>query len=137
MTTIAGAPHHPGLPNYGSADGRGTSASFSAPHGVAMNASANFAIVADIDNNMLRRIDLASGLVTRLAGLSPGFADGLGAAAAFRRPIGVAVDAAGSFALIVRKRGSFMLWQHWPGSVGCLNTSCPRSATMITTLCAA
>lgn len=59
----------------------------------------------DYSNNLLRRVTLANGLVSTLAG-SPtqgsGYTDGVGEAATFSGPEGVAVDAAGSTAIIVR-----------------------------------
>lgn len=56
---------------------------------------------ADTNNNLLRRVNLTSGLVTTLAGSSPGYADGVGAAANFNNPWSVAVDSAGTFAVVV------------------------------------
>lgn len=71
---------------------------------------------ADCYNHLLRRVNLASSLVTNLAG-SPsrllGHADGIGTAASFFYPSGVAVDDVGTIAVIVRKivlrRGRMML----------------------------
>ena len=58
----------------------------------------------------MRHIHLSTGLVTTLAGNTSGtvgvnnkgFADGLGTAAAFRFPWGVALSPGGVFAIIVR-----------------------------------
>lgn len=61
---------------------------------------------ADNSNNLLRRVNLTNGLVTTLAGglggTAYGFANGTGTAAAFHGPSGVAIDAAGSIAIVVR-----------------------------------
>ena len=58
---------------------------------------------ADSDNHLLRLVNLTSGLVTTLAGgAASGRADGVGTAATFNNPRSVAVDAAGSTAIIVR-----------------------------------
>ena len=58
---------------------------------------------ADSNNHLLRRVNLTSGLVTTLAGnATRGRADGVGTAATFYSPGGVAVDAAGSTAIVVR-----------------------------------
>lgn len=76
-----------------------------------MSKLAFFALQADQSNNLLRRVNLANGLVTTLAGnvaLSSGppnnygFSDGFGTAASFWNPTGVAVDGAGTFAVVVR-----------------------------------
>ena len=58
---------------------------------------------ADSNNNLIRRIDLSSGTVTTLAGTAgtTGHADGFGTTATFNKPSGIAMDAAGSFALVV------------------------------------
>lgn len=60
----------------------------------------------DSQNNLLRSVNLASGLVMTLAGgATSGRADGAGTAASFNSPFSVSMDAAGSFVIIVRMRG--------------------------------
>jgi serine/threonine protein kinase, bacterial len=84
-----------GSTTAGSADGTGTSASFSFPFGVAVDSSGNV-YVGDTSNQEIRKIT-AQGDVTTLAGsTTPGAADGTGAAASFNDPEGVATDAAGN-----------------------------------------
>jgi len=81
----------------GSANGTGNAASFYYPSGVAVDGSGNV-YVADGDNNMIRKIT-AAGVVTTLAGKDPndpGSEDGMGTAASFFSPSGVAVDGAGN-----------------------------------------
>lgn len=80
----------------GFADGTGPAAAFTAPFGVAVDAS-NTVYVADSGNNRIRKVT-ADGAVTTIAGYSgPGrFADGTGGAAKFNLPTGVAVSAAGT-----------------------------------------
>ena len=61
---------------------------------------------ADKYNHLLRRVNVTSGVVTTLAGglggNNYGHADGAGPAASFFYPEGVAMDSAGSFAVVVR-----------------------------------
>ena len=79
----------------GAADGVGSAASFFYPHGVCVDAAGNI-LVADRDNNKIRRITPA-GEVSSLAGSGArGAADGVGSAASFSRPYGVCMDAAGN-----------------------------------------
>ena len=87
----------------GSADGYGSVARFYSPRGVAVTASGDTAFVADMDNSTIRKIDLTTGAVSTLAGLArqPGSADGVGSAARFRFPYGVAVDASGTTVFVV------------------------------------
>lgn len=89
VTTLAGSG------KVGSADGTGTTASFSYPFGVAVDVVGNV-YVADTGNQTIRKIT-AAGVVTTLAGSgSIGSADGTGTAASFNWPCGVAVDEAGN-----------------------------------------
>jgi len=78
---------------FGFADGVGTEAQFKLPTGIAVD-SAGVLYVADKQNHRIRKI-LPDGTVSTLAGSRPGFADGVGAAARFSYPSGIAVDSAG------------------------------------------
>ena len=91
VTTLAGAP---GI--GGSADGVGGAARFNHLEGVAVDGAGNV-YVADTENQTIRKL-APDGAVTTLAGLagSPGFSDGMGAAARFNLPTGVATDSAGN-----------------------------------------
>ena len=72
----------------------GREARFDSPSGLAIDAQ-GVLYVADTGNNAIRRIT-PDGQVTTLAGDgNPGDQDGVGAAARFNGPIGVAVDASG------------------------------------------
>lgn len=76
----------------GSTDGSGTDASFSNPSSVAVDRNGNI-YVADNGNHKIRKITSA-GVVSTFAGNgTSGSADGVGAAASFNSPYGVAVDA--------------------------------------------
>jgi streptogramin lyase len=89
VTTLAGS-----AGNAGSADGSGSSASFSYPSGVAVTGG-GVLYVADSYNNTIRKVT-AAGAVTTVAGVAPGSADGLGSAARFNDPSAVAVDISGN-----------------------------------------
>jgi sugar lactone lactonase YvrE len=80
--------------SFGFANGTLTAAQFRAPGSIAVDAIGN-TYIADRDNNMIRKVTPA-GVVTTFAGnTTPGFTNGQGAAASFRTPTGVAIDAAG------------------------------------------
>ena len=83
VTTLAGSG------SASAVDGQGTAASFNLPVGVAVGAS-QLLYVADYNSNRIRAVS-SSGLVSTLAGSgSSTWADGIGAAASFNRPYGVA-----------------------------------------------
>jgi len=80
----------------GSVDGDATIATFDAPSGIAVDPSGNV-FVSDTKSNLIRRIS-PSGVVMTLAGQSntKGASDGLGSAALFNSPSGIAIDADGN-----------------------------------------
>jgi hypothetical protein len=88
VSTLAGI----GVSGY--ADGTGAVAQFRRPMSVAVDALGNL-YVSDVFNHRIRKIT-PDGMVTTLAGSSQGYADGIGAAAQFYQPQGVAVDATGT-----------------------------------------
>jgi sugar lactone lactonase YvrE len=74
----------------------GVAALFNGPTGVASDAAGANVYVADYGNNAIRKIVVATGAVTTLAGGKAGATNGTGTAAAFNGPAGVAVDGAGN-----------------------------------------
>jgi|GEM_PF-2071727 len=80
----------------GSQDGVGPAAQFKWPHGVAVDAAGNV-LVGDRGNHVIRKVT-ADGTVSTLAGSADNYGnvDGVGAAARFRYPMGLAVDATGN-----------------------------------------
>jgi hypothetical protein len=83
VTTLAGS-------SQGNADGTGTAATFNNPYGVATDGTNLY--VGDQGNHRIRKIVIATGVVTTLAGNASGNADGPGTAATFNNPYGVTTD---------------------------------------------
>ena len=78
---------------HGSTDGVGTAANFYHPEGLATDGAGDL-FVTDTDNQTVREISISTGAVTTLAG-SPGVrgsTDGLGPAATFNNPQGLAFE---------------------------------------------
>ena len=87
VTTLAGLP----TLQPGNANGTGTLASFNEPWGLATDGTNLY--VADAGNQLIRKIVVSSGVVTTLAGSgSIGSLDGIGTAASFWTPAGIATD---------------------------------------------
>lgn len=76
----------------GASDGTGSEARFSRPTGITTNGTSLF--LTDSDNHTIRKVEIASGFVSTIAGTvgSPGSADGIGKAAKFSFPNGVTTD---------------------------------------------
>jgi len=94
ITTVAGN----GTQGYDGDDGLATSAELSGPAGVAVDTAGNL-YIADTNNNAIREVTAASGIISTLAGdgtagyLGDG---GLATSAELSAPGGVAVDASGN-----------------------------------------
>ena len=89
VTTLAGS----GSAAF--AEGDGTAASFYYPEGVAVDSGGNV-FVADKTNHRIRKVTPAGAVSTLAGGGTIAFADGVGTAASFNQPSGVAVDAVGN-----------------------------------------
>jgi sugar lactone lactonase YvrE len=74
----------------GSRDGTGAAASFSLPVGITTDGTNLY--VTDSYNNTIRKVVIATGAVTTLAGGKAGSADGTGAAASFNNPASITTD---------------------------------------------
>lgn len=92
VTTLAGS----GDPNIsGTADGVGSAARFNAPYGITTDGVNLY--VSDFYNHMIRRVEIATGTVSTLAGsATSGSSNGTGAAASFTYPRGITIDADGT-----------------------------------------
>ncbi len=92
VTTIAGTAGASGF-----VDGTGSSAKFHGPQGLALDGSGDL-FVADTNNNAIRKIVTATGVVTTVAGQSgiAGSIDGAVSQAQFHYPSGITVDTAGN-----------------------------------------
>jgi len=91
VSTLAGEAR-----STGSADGTGVEARFDGPYGIAADSAGNL-YVADTGNSTIRKIT-PDGIVSTLAGKAGvgGSADGIGAAARFGGPSGIATDSFGN-----------------------------------------
>jgi sugar lactone lactonase YvrE len=89
VTTIANTARTPG-----SADGAGTAATFNLPKGITTDGTTLY--VADTDNNTIRKIVIATGIVTTLAGTAgfDGAVDGVGTVARFSGPTDITLAGA-------------------------------------------
>jgi len=110
VTTVAGAP---GV--AGDVDGDGAQVRFNNPSGLVVDAAGDL-FVADTGNHLVRKATL-SGHVTTVAGArgQPGAVDGVGRAARFNAPTGLAIDGAGM--LYVADRESQVIRRMTPAHV--------------------
>lgn len=108
--TVAGLAGEPGA-----ADGQGTGARFNDPSGITVGPDGRI-YLADSRNHIIRVIG-TNGLVETLAGSAgeAGSADGVGAAARFDHPSGIAIDPAGN--VIVGDTGNHTLRRISPSGI--------------------
>ena len=83
--------------SVGSTDAIGDAARFNTPRGLAIDGAGNL-FVADTGNHTIRKIEIATGTTTTIAGMAevPGTADDIGELARFNGPRGLAIDGAGN-----------------------------------------
>jgi sugar lactone lactonase YvrE len=108
----------------GFADANGINARFRYPIGIAIDAAGDI-FVGDTDNNRIRRVT-ATRDVSTFAGSAAGHMDGLGNAAKFLRPAGVAFDKAGN--MIVADRENHVIRKVTPGGVVTTLAGVPQAA---------
>ena len=94
VSTLAGSNTH------GFQDGTGASGWFNYPRGICIDPEGNYALVADTNNQRIRRVEIASGAVSTLAGSSMGYTDAAGESAKFIRPNDIAIDPTGTYAVV-------------------------------------
>jgi hypothetical protein len=91
ITTFAGTA---GVPGYSGDGGPAAAATLRFPYGVLFDASENL-LISDTSNNVIRRVDMATNIITTFAGTGTAGYSGDGGpatAATFRRPQGLAMD---------------------------------------------
>jgi hypothetical protein len=94
ITTVAGT----GTGGYSGDGGLATSAKLSAPVSVAFDSAGNF-YIADYENNVVRKVTIATGFITTVAGTGTGGYSGDGGPATSAKlflPCGIALDSAGN-----------------------------------------
>lgn len=89
VTTLAGS-------SLGSTDGIGTSATFNQPQYLTTDGTSLYVTTGD---HKIRKIVIATAVVTTLAGSSAGSADGTGIAATFNNPLGITTDGANLYVI--------------------------------------
>ncbi len=90
ITTIAGT----GTQGFSGDNGPATAARLDSPQGLALDAG-NLLYIADTHNHRIRKLDLATGMITTIAGSTAGFSgdNGLATVAQLDLPTALAIDA--------------------------------------------
>ncbi|MEO8735533.1 MAG: NHL repeat-containing protein [Edaphobacter sp.] len=93
IATVAGN----GIQGFSGDNSAATSASIDSPAGLAVDAAGNL-YLSDTHNHRIRKIAAASGLITTIAGATPGFSgdSGPATAATLALPHGLSIDSAGN-----------------------------------------
>jgi len=116
-----------GQPGFGYFDGEGAAARFNYAKGITTDNAGNL-YVADTDNNLIRKINIATHNVTTLAGsVTQGIADGAAASARFYKPWDIAYDGNGhlfvadafnsTIRIIELATNQVYTFAGWPGDV--------------------
>jgi hypothetical protein len=86
----------------GMVNGQGTNAVFKSLYAIALSPDDSYALVADFNNHLIRKITMATASVETFAGTSgsSGTLAGVGTNSRFNYPIGVAISPDGTFALV-------------------------------------
>lgn len=95
----------------GATDGTGNAARFNSPRGIAIDPTNTYALIAGGLDNKIRKIVLATNVVTSLAGDTAGASgdvDDAGSVARLNIPYGIVINAAGTYAYFVDK-GNFKI----------------------------
>ncbi len=74
----------------------GSAVRFNQPNGLALSKDGNFLYVSDGKNHRIRKVNIATGATTTIAGSSPSFADSVGILAKFNLPTDVVLSPDGS-----------------------------------------
>jgi len=107
-TTFAGS----GYP--ASVDSTGLAASFNEPAAIAIDAAGNL-YVADSGNNEIRKITPSGTAITVAGNVNKGSANGIGIAASFANPLGIAIDASGN--LYIADSGNNLIRKMTPAGI--------------------
>lgn len=113
VSTLAGST----LGTSGYVDDTGTYARFSSPEYLTIDSNYSNLYVADTLNQVIRKVSIPNGNTTTLAGTSgvAGYLDGVGTAAQFRNPSGLAIDISGN--LLVADTNNYVIRKVTMGGV--------------------
>ena len=89
VSTLAGS--GTATPVGTASDGTGEAATFNSPRGLTMDTNGNL-YVCDYGNHRIRKIVIATGVVTTIAGWSMGYGEGTGSMVRFNNPSGIVID---------------------------------------------
>lgn len=87
----------------GNTDGGPGTAEYNGPAGMAFDGAGNI-IIADLASNRIRKLVIATGVVSTIAGSTRGYVDGTGSAAKFENANSVAVDGEGNIFVADKNR---------------------------------